>query len=92
MSKDWTRRVYMVKNDDNSPIARAEVLVRIGGKTHTQTELRQPGLIALVCKPEQPNTFAVEIVEKVGQRFTDVRLPDREVALLPWHRLALELG
>jgi len=94
MSKpaDYTRRVYTVKNDDSSPIARAEVLVRIGGRVHTQTELRNPGMIALVCRPDAPHTFHVEIVEKSGQRFTDVRLPDREVALLPWHRMALEIG
>lgn len=89
---DFTRRVYTVRNDDESPIARAEVLVRIGGRVHTQTELRNPGMIALVCKPGAPHTFHVEIVEKVGQRHTDVRLPDREVALLPWHRMALEIG
>lgn len=86
---DWTRRVYTVRSDDSSPLARAEVLVRIGGKTHTHTELRNPGLIALVCSPEKPDTFTVEIIEAKGQRYTDVRVPDREVALLPWHKLAL---
>jgi hypothetical protein len=88
----WTRRIYTVRNDDDMPFARAEVLVRIGGRVHTQTELRNPGMIALVCRPGAPHTFHVEIVEPKGGRFTDVRLPDREVALLPWHRMALEVG
>lgn len=90
---DFSRRLYEVKDAQGRPVSdlKARVTIDIGGKVHTQVELRAPGLIAVVCSPEAPDVFAIEIVEKGGKRFTDMRLPAEAGDVLPWQREALKI-
>lgn len=84
------RRSYAIQDDGGSVKGlHAKVTIEIGGKVHTAVELRAPGLIAVIVKPESPDRFTIEMVEEGGQRFTDFRLPPEAGQPLQWQRDAL---
>jgi hypothetical protein len=90
MSK-FGRRSYTVKDDGGQSIEtlRAKVTIEISGKTHTVVELRAPGMIAVLARPDSPDQFSIEIVESGGRRYTDFRLPPEAGAPLAWQEDAL---
>lgn len=91
MANRFGRRSYTVKDEGGQPVEtlRAKVTIEIGGKAHTIVELRAPGLIAVVARPDAPDQFTIEIIEAGGKRFTDFRLPPEAGAPLPWQDDAL---
>lgn len=88
------RRSYTVKDDGGQPIEtlRAKVTIEIGGKVHTAVELRAPGMIAVIARPDAPDQFTIEMVESGGRRFTDHRLPPEAGSPLAWQEDALTGG
>jgi hypothetical protein len=86
MANRFGRRSYTVKDDGGQPVEglKAKVTIEIGGRVHTAVELRAPGLIAVVCRPDAPDTFTIEMVESGGRRFTDFRLPPEAGAPTQW--------
>ena len=88
MSK-YARRSYVVRNDIPISAEQAEVIVKVGGKTHTHIQMRTPGMVAIVSRPDKPNEFSVEIVEQAGQKFIDRRVPADQTVPMQWQKDAL---
>lgn len=86
--EDFHRRHYTIQGELEDK--RIEVSVKVGGKTMVQVELREPGVLAIVSRPEEEG-IDVEIVGPGGVRYTDVRLPSGQSTppLTPWLRDAL---
>lgn len=91
MAGRFGRRSYTVKDDGGQPVEslRAKVTVEIGGKVHTAVELRAPGMIAVLVRPDTPDQFTIEMVESGGRRYTDFRLPPEAGEPLSWQTDAL---
>lgn len=99
MSNQWTvddfqARRYQVsqdqKNKELDKAQRIELSVKIDGRQFINMQLREPGMIAVVSRPDDPDGFNVEVVEPSRSQFIDLRVPDtREVVLAEWHQLAL---
>lgn len=86
------RRSYTVRDDKASiEDLRGKVRIFIGDKEHTAVQLRAPGMIAIVARPDAPNEFTIEIVEAGGRRYTDHILPAEAGDPLPWQKEALGL-
>lgn len=85
------RRSYTVQDDGGQPVEslRAKVTIEIGGKVHTAVELRAPGMIAVVCRPDTPDRFTIEMVETGGRKFTDFRLPPEAGEPAQWQMDAI---
>lgn len=81
---DFSRRQYGVQQSKDKEFDKAKrigVKVIVDGRTLFDLQLREPGMIALVSRPDDPEGFSVEIVQPgskpgMGPRYTDYRLPD----------------
>jgi hypothetical protein len=63
---DFGRRAYYVEGD----IEKVELIVKINGKPHSVLTFREPGLLAIVSKPNEEGLW-IEHVEQGGPRYTD---------------------
>lgn len=89
--KEFNRRSYSIQPEKGElDDARIEVVLKINGKTYAHLQLREPGLVALVSRPDDEG-IDVEIVGPGGVRFTDLRLPSGESTpdLSQWQKDAL---
>jgi len=81
---DFNRRQYAVKQGDEKELDRARrigVKITIDGRTLFDMQMREPGLLAIISRPDDNDGFHVEIVQRntepgMGPRYTDFRLPD----------------
>ena len=94
---EWTadmfsRRRYVVEGDDLDKAKRIEVIVKINGKTYVHVAAREPGLIAMVSKPDDQG-FEIDMVEPTKGAFIDVKVPgDKSNNIEPWQLAALGLS
>lgn len=80
---DFSRRQYAARQSKDKEFDKAKrigVKISIDGKTLFDLQLREPGMIALISRPDDPDGFSVEIVQPgsepgLGPRYTDYRLP-----------------
>lgn len=88
-AKDLARKAYYVEGDELND-GQVEILVRIKGKLFAQLTFGEPGLVAIVSRPNE-NGIHIESVRPGGVRYTDVKTPQAtaEQQLLPWQREAL---
>jgi hypothetical protein len=76
--EDFTRRQYKVQQSDEKELDKArriELSLKIDGRPYLNIQLREPGILAIVSRPDDPDGFEVEIVTPGGKRYTDMRLP-----------------
>lgn len=88
--EQFNRRVYTIEGDDLDTARRIEVIVKVDGKTLVRVQAREPGILAVVSKPDEQGVN-IEIVEPGGVRFTDVAVPETTAALQDWQLIALGL-
>ncbi len=95
-AEHFTRRRYTVGGDDLDRAKRIGIIVLLDGKKIIEMQAREPGIIAVVSKPNEQG-FDIEIVEADGDRFgiryTDYRMPNGAFTepVAVWQQLALEL-
>lgn len=81
---DFNRRQYSVKQTKDKELDKARriaVKITVDGRTLFDMQLREPGLLAIVSRPDDLEGFDIEIVQRnaqpnMGARYTDYRLPD----------------
>lgn len=81
---DFTRRQYGIKQSDDKELDKARriaVKITVDGRTLFDLQMREPGILAIVSRPDDPDGFTVDIVQRnsepgMGPRYTDYRLPD----------------
>ena len=86
---DFSRRQYVIKQSDEKELDRAKrigVKITIDGRTFLDKQLREPGIFAIVSRPDDPEGFTVEIVQRnsqpgMGPRYSDVRAPGTSVVM-----------
>lgn len=88
-SKDLVRKAYYVEGDDLND-GQVEVIVRVKGKLFAQLSFGEPGLVAIVSRPNE-NGIHIESVRPGGVRYTDVKTPNAvtDQQILPWQKEAL---
>lgn len=92
----FTRRRYVVGGEDLDKAHRIGIVVLLDGKKLIEMQAREPGIIAVVSKPNAQG-FDIEIVEvdgsQFGVRYTDYRMPNGTFTepVAEWQQLALEL-
>lgn len=87
--KDFSRRAYDMQSEDFED-ARIEVIVRVNGRQFMQVQMREPGMIALVSRPDDEG-IQLEMIEPRAGLFTDIRLPSGAMSpgVTKWQQLAL---
>lgn len=73
-AEDFGRRSYYVAGPDLDKARRIEVIVRVDGQNVIQVQAREPGLVAVISRPDKQG-IDIEMVEPGGQRYTDIRVP-----------------
>lgn len=93
---DFNRRWYHYGQDPKQReldrARRVSFKVAVDGKTLIDMELREPGLVALISRPDDDG-FEIQIVEPGGKRFHDVAaVVASETSILPWQQQLLFEG
>lgn len=86
---DFSRRQYVVRQSEDKELDKAKrigVKITIDGRTFVDKQLREPGLFAIVSRPDDPEGFTIEIVERntepgMGPRYSDIRAPGTSVIM-----------
>lgn len=89
-TSDLGRRAYYLEPDGSFEGKRVEVLITVEGKTLARLQLREPGMVALVSKPDEEGIW-LEVVSPGGIRYTDHQTPETvaEQQLPKWQADAL---
>ncbi len=96
-ASDFGRRGYYISDDPSDKgkgelenAKRIAVIVTIDGKKYASLQAREPGMIAIVSRPDEEG-IRIEVVSPEGVRFTDVMTPEgiREQETEPWQKEAL---
>ena len=92
---EWTadqfgRRKYTVEGDGLDKAKRISVTIHVDGKKFAELQVREPGLLAIVSRPDMQG-IDIEIIEPGGARFVDQVTPSGGTtsALTPWQKEAL---
>lgn len=90
--ENFNRRKYTIEGTDLDDAKRIQVTIQLDGKTIAQMQAREPGILAIVSRPEEQG-FDIEIVEVGGVRYTDYSVPvgQQKSAVANWQREALNL-
>jgi len=91
--RDFSRRSYGIEDTKLDSAKRISVTVKVDGKVVADVQLREPGMVAVVSRPDDQG-FDIELVEPGGVRFTDFSTPDgerRTLAVTDWQLEALGL-
>lgn len=90
-SRHFRRRQFSVQGSDLDRASKIEVIVKADGKPFIRAQLREPGLLAIVSRPDSQG-IDVEWVELAGPHYSDRLLPGATAAdLAPWQAQALGL-
>lgn len=81
-SEDFARRAYLIQGSDLDEAKSIRVKVEIDGKQHADMQIREPGLLAVVSRPDQQGIM-LEVVQPGGVRYVDHRLPNGEPVTPP---------
>lgn len=73
----FSRRDYTIEGDVLDKAKRIRVQVLVDGVKQIDFQLREPGILAIVSRPDEQG-ITVELVEPVAQRATD--MDDEEAA------------
>lgn len=88
---NFSRRKYTITDPRLDTAKHIEVIVRVDGQTLIQMACREPGMLAIVSRPEEPG-IDVEIVEPRGARYLDQAVPgDTRDDVAEWQFGALGL-
>lgn len=82
--EDFTRRQYGIRQSDDKELDKARriaVKIVVDGRTLFDLQMREPGLLLVSSRPDDPDGFSIDIVQRntepgMGPRYTDYRLPD----------------
>jgi hypothetical protein len=88
---DFSRRSYGVEGADLDKAKRISVVVKMDGEVLMNVQLREPGILAIVSRPDEQG-MTLELVEPGGVRFTDYVTPKGDNRALPptdWQIAAL---
>jgi len=86
-SANFGRRRYTVEGEELDKARSIRVVVYMDGKALIDVNAREPGVVAMVSKPDDQG-FDIEILEpKVA--YTDIRQPPAEAAPLDWQLEAI---
>ena len=82
--KDFSRRGYYVE-DGSFTNKQIEIVVKVGGKLHSQLVLGEPGLVAVISHPDEDG-LRIEVIRPDGVAYTDMQTPQvaAEQKLLDW--------
>lgn len=99
---DFNRRQYQVRQSDEKELDAARrigLVLTIDGRKYLDIQLREPGIFAIVSRPNEKEGFDIEIVGRntkpgMGYRHTDLRAPSGgsvviKVADWMWEALGL---
>lgn len=89
--ENYGRRGYRVETEEGSPEPKVvDIVVRVDGKDFARLVLTNPGLVAVIRKPNTTG-FTIEVVRSDGVRYTDVPTPEAvdQQMLTDWQRAAL---
>lgn len=90
---DFIRKHYRIEQGPDKELDKArsiEAQILINGKLFARLQLREPGILALVSRPEDEG-IDIEVVEARNYQFQDQRLPNKMVEheVQPWQAQAL---
>lgn len=77
---DFNRRHYEIQGDLEG--AKMQVMVKMDGRPWMTIELREPGVLALVSRPDRDG-IDVELIGPGGVRYTDIRMPSGSNQTMP---------
>lgn len=89
---DFIRKLYRVTQGPEKELetARIEIAVMINGKIFARLELRKPGMVSVISRPDDSN-IELEVIESNRYQFHDLMSSEtkdvREIQ--PWHAKAL---
>ena len=86
--KDFTRRRYIVEGDTLDKAKLIEVIVLVDGKQLVRVQAREPGIVAMVSRPDDQG-FEIDMIEPRRGTFVDHATPDEVEAVQDWHFKAL---
>jgi hypothetical protein len=87
----FCRRRYTVEGADLDKAKSIEVTVKVNGKVMVQVAAREPGIVAMVSRPDDQG-FEIDMVEPAKGNFIDAKLPgDKDDNVAPWQLEALGL-
>ncbi len=97
-SKQWqpehfARRRYTLEGDVLDTARRITVEVKVDGKTVANFQCREPGVLAVVSRADEPG-LDIDMIEPGGVRFTDYQTPageNRTLPPAPWQLEAIGL-
>lgn len=85
----FSRRRYVVEGEIlDKKGTLIEVIVMINGKQHTRVQCREPGIVAVVSKPDDQG-FEIDMIEHTKGGFVDRAVPEADGSPLDWHFQAL---
>lgn len=88
---DFNRRSYMYdqENGELDRARRVSVQVKVDNRTLIDIQLREPGILALISRPDEDG-IRLEVVEPGGRRFVDVAVIEAiDTTILPWQQQLL---
>jgi len=93
--QDWTRddfnrRQYQIRQSDEKELDKARrvgIRITIDGRTFLDLQLREPGMFAIISRPDEKDGFDIEIVGRntkpgMGFRHSDLRAPNGGAVVL----------
>lgn len=85
-----SRRGYYIENTEGARPS-LKLIVQIDDKPYAQLELKGPGLLAVIARPDDPAGFWIEIVQPGQTRFVDELTPEsvEEQQLRDWQSQVL---
>src|SRR5688572_28475405 len=90
--QQYVRRRYHLEDPDGTleKAKRIQLIVQVDGKKFIDVPLREPGMLAIVSKPNESG-LDIEIVEPGTTRYTDVQTLEAVSEQRPteWQQLAL---
>ncbi len=81
---DFTRRCYGYESDSLDKAKLIEVIIKVDGKVIVQVQAREPGMIAVISKPDAQG-IEVDMIEAARGRYIDRAVPDQSGLPQPWH-------
>lgn len=90
----FSRRRYELRQGPGKEFdkaARIEVIVRVDTQVVVRAQLREPGILAVVSRPDEDG-IDIEMVEPGGQRYTDMAMPKSgnfTETIADWQEIAL---
>ena len=89
--EDFSRRRYVIEGDTLDKAKLIEVIVLVDGKQLIRVQAREPGIVAMVSKPNDQG-FEIDMIEPAKGRFVDRASPAEVDQVQAWHFAALGMN